>query len=295
MTSDQGTGVVPLADGRQLGYTAIGPPDAPAVIYCHGFPSAGREVRILEPILEQYAVPARVVAVDRPGFGRSSFQPGRTFLDWPRDVAELADRLGIERFAVLGISGGGPYALACAADPRDRVAAAGVVVGVAPREATGMDRASVMTGPSARRVLRRTQFELAALAFRKGQQDKFVDRSMASMGPVDQAVLARAPIRTWFTELVADSFAQGGRAAAQEAGLYRSAWGFELASLKVDVRLWYAQADETVPAVAGRWLAERIPGSNLTVWPEQGHFSWMLGQRAAEALAGVARPEPPRA
>ncbi|MGB3184515.1 MAG: alpha/beta hydrolase [Ornithinimicrobium sp.] len=83
---------VRLADGRDLRYVQFGQPDAPEVIYCHGFPSNSVDLRLLEPMLEQYPVRARVVAIDRPGFGRSSFQPGKTFSDWPRDVAEVADR-----------------------------------------------------------------------------------------------------------------------------------------------------------------------------------------------------------
>lgn len=163
-------GIVRLADGRDLGYREIGPPDAPVVIYCHGFPSNSGELRLLEPTLARYAVRARVVAIDRPGFGRSTFQPSRRFTDAPRDVAELADRLAMGRFAVMGVSGGSPYALACADSLADRVRRVGIVAGVAPMQAAGMSEASVITGPSGNSLLRRMQFELAALAFRRGSQ-----------------------------------------------------------------------------------------------------------------------------
>lgn len=286
-------GVVRLADGRDLGYTEIGPPDAPAVIYCHGFPSSSAELRMLAPTLARHAVPARVVAIDRPGFARSSFQRARTFMDWPRDLAEAADRLGIGRFAVLGVSGGCPYALASAHTLKDRVSRVGILVGVAPVEAPGMVAASVIAGPSAHSAVRRLQFELSALAFKKKQSDRFVDRSIASMGPADQAVLAAPAFRAWFTQLLAGSFAQGGRAAAQEAGLYRQPWGFDVQRIGVDVRLWYGDADATVPAAAGRWLARQVPSSTLTVWPGQGHFTWMREKLAAEAVAWTANPDHP--
>jgi pimeloyl-ACP methyl ester carboxylesterase len=281
---------VQLADGRDLGYTVAGPPDAPTVMYCHGFPSNSAELRILAPTLTRHAVPARLVAVDRPGFARSSFQPDRSFMAWPRDLAEAADRLGIDRFAVLGVSGGSPYALACAHTLRDRVSRVGILVGVAPRAAPGMGDASVIAGPSANGAVRRLQFELAALAFKKQRSDRFVDHSIASMGPADQAAFARPAFRTWFTELLGGSFAQGGRAAAHEAGLYRRPWGLDLPRVNVDVRLWYGDADATVPAEVGRWLAQQLSSAALTVWSGQGHFTWMLERLAAEAVSWTASP-----
>ena len=286
-------GVLQLADGRDLGYTEAGPSDAPAVIYCHGFPSNSAELRILAPTLTRYAVPARVVAIDRPGFGRASFQRGRTFMAWPSDLAEAADRLGIGRFALLGVSGGSPYALACAHLLKNRVSRVGILVGVAPAVATGMGHASVISGPSANGAVRRLQFELAALAFKKGRPERFVDHSIASMGPADQDVLAAPAFRAWFTDLLASSFVQGGRAAAQEARLYRQPWGFDLQRIDVPVHMWYGDADATVPADAGRWLAQQLPNSTLTVWPGQGHFTWMPEKLAAKAVAWTANPHHP--
>ncbi len=282
--------VLRLADGREVGYSEIGPPEAPPVIYCHGFPSSSSELGLVAPALTRYAVPARVVALDRPGFGRSSFQRGRTFTSWPRDVAEAADRLGIGRFAVLGVSGGGPYALACARTLPDRVSRVGVLVGLAPPDAPGMSGASVIAGPSAIGVVRRLQFALAALAFTKQQPERFVDRSIASMGPADRAVLATPALRARFTEMLASAFAQGGRAAAHEATLYRRPWGFDLRRIDVEARLWCGESDETVPPAAGRWLAQRLPRSAITFWPAQGHFTWMLEKLAAEAVAWTADP-----
>ena len=281
-------GIVRLADGRDLGYREMGPPDAPVVIYCHGFPSNSGELGILEPTLARYAVRARVVAIDRPGFGRSTFQPSRRFTDAPRDVAELADRLAIGRFAVMGVSGGSPYALACADSLADRVHRVGIVAGVAPMQAAGMSEASLITGPSANSLLRRMQFELAALAFKKEQPAKFVERSIGSMCALDQLVLSTPSARAWFTELVRDSLVRGGRAAGQEAGLYRQPWGFDPEHLDVSVRLWHGTADETVPDSAGRWLAERIPNATMVTWPRQGHFTWMVEQLAVEAVAWTA-------
>ena len=99
-----------LADGRALSYTEWGSPDATPAFYFHGFPSSRHELELTRPRLEQSNIPIRVIALDRPGFGTSTAKPHRTLLDWPTDVAEAAGLLGIDRFAVLGVSAGGPYA-----------------------------------------------------------------------------------------------------------------------------------------------------------------------------------------
>lgn len=278
-------GVLDLPDGRKLGYALYGPADAPPVFYCHGFPSNRLEFQLIQPVLEGRGVAAQVVVFDRPGYGKSSFQPKRTFLDWPGDVAAAADLLGLDRFSVVGVSGGGPYALACGYSLPDRVSRVGVVVGVAPREATGMDKAASIDGPSANSLLRRLQFAMSAYAFKKSQEDRFVEQTVATMGDVDREVLTRPDVRQWFIDMTREAFIQGGRAAAMEAGLYRRSWGFDPAEVKVETHLWYSSADQTVPASAGQWLADRMQDSEITIWPQHGHMSWMVAGEAADVIA----------
>jgi len=282
-------GVLNLGDGRRIGYSEWGPAGAPPILYCHGFPSNRRELDLLQPVLERCQVEARLVALNRPGYGPSTFQADRTILDWPRDVAEAADILGIGRFAVLGVSGGAPYALACGYALGDRVTRIGIVVGMGPLDATGMKHATAISGPSALGSIRRLQFGMAALAFRKGQEGRFVDQSVASMGPADREVMERGEVRAWFIEVMHESFQEGGRAAAHEAGLYRSGWGFDPQQVTNETRFWYGGVDETVPASAGEWLAGRIPESEYTLWPQHGHFSWMISDEAAHAVSATAR------
>jgi len=282
-------GVLNLADGRKLGYSQWGAADAPPLLYCHGFPSNRRELDLIQPVLERRQVHARVVALNRPGYGPSTFQEDRGFLDWPLDVAEAADKLGIGQFAVLGVSGGCPYALACGYVLGDRVTRIGIVVGMGPIDATGMKQATAISGPSALELVRRLQFGMAAMAFRKGQEARFVEQSVASMGAADQAVMLRPEVREWFTEAMRESFEQGGRTASHEAGLYRRRWGFNPQHITAaKTRFWYGGADQTVPVSAGRWLADRVSGSDFTLWPQHGHFSWMIDDEAADAIAATA-------
>ena len=103
-----------LQDGRRLGYDEYGPPDGKPLFYFHGTPSSRKDW----PALGNQGLPeklgVRVIVADRPGMGLSDFQPERRIADWPADVVALADTLELERFSVLGYSGGGPYAVACA-------------------------------------------------------------------------------------------------------------------------------------------------------------------------------------
>jgi pimeloyl-ACP methyl ester carboxylesterase len=278
-------GVLNLADGRELGYATYGPEDAPPVVYCHGFPANRLEFRLIQSVLERRGVGSRVVVLDRPGYGKSSFQPKRALLDWPKDVEAAADQLGLGTFSVVGVSGGGPYALACGYSLPDRVDRVGVAVGIAPREATGMEKAASIDGPSANPTLRRVQFAMAAFAFRKGQEDRFVDQTVATMSDVDGDALGDPEVRQWFIDMTREALVQGGRAAAHEAGLYRRSWGFDPAQVKVATDLWYGELDKTVPASAGRWLADRMPTAEIMVWPQHGHLSWMVSDQAAEVIA----------
>ena len=207
-------------------------------------------------------------------------------------MAEAADQLGIDRFAVVGVSGGSPYALASGYALRDRVTRVGIVVGMAPIEATGMETASAISGPSANRLLRRFQFEMVAYAFKKGREDRFMEQSLSTMGDADRLAMARPEMRDWVIEMMRESLQQGGRAAAHEAGLYRQPWGFDPQQVTVPTHLWYGGADKTVPASAGRWLTNRLPGSDYVLWPEHGHFTWMLGDEAAEVIAATIERHP---
>lgn len=279
-------GTLVLGDGRKLGYAEWGPPEAPAVLYFHGFPSCRHEPLLALPLVEQLNITARVVALDRPGYGMSSFQGRRRFLDWPSDVTEAADQLGIERFSVLGVSGGCPYALACGYALKDRVRRIGIVVGAAPLEAAGMSDTLMARLATANRLVRRVQFAAVSLLL-TAMPGRSVKRTVSTMGETDRALMERADVRRWFTALVKEAMVHLGRGGAYEAGLYRKPWGFDLADVPVDTLLWYAGDDRWIPPSAGRWLAERLPSGQFTLWPEHGHFTWAVGGEVADVLSAL--------
>jgi pimeloyl-ACP methyl ester carboxylesterase len=125
------------SDGRVLGYDEYGPEDGKPLFYFHGTPSSRLEWRMFGTAQLATELHLRVIAMDRPGMGLSDFQPARRLGDWPTDVVALADRLNISRFAVLGYSGGGPYAAVCALAIPERLVSVGMVSGAGPFPETG--------------------------------------------------------------------------------------------------------------------------------------------------------------
>ncbi len=274
-----------LSDGRTLGYSETGDPMAPPIFYCHGFPTCRMELEIIEPVLAANEVEARIIALDRPGYGNSSPLPNRTILDWAADVAQAADLLRIREFAVLGVSGGAPFAMACAVRLPSRVSRLGITVGVGPPGARGIEDSLIFRTAPRFAFMARFQFAMFAKGFERGQDERIFDQTIDNLGRVDRPVLDEPDTKDWFLRTMREAFKQGGKAAALEAGLYLRDWGFAPSSIEAETRLWYGNRDETVPAAVGEWLAGQIPGSILEVWPEHGHFTWMRSDEAASAVA----------
>jgi pimeloyl-ACP methyl ester carboxylesterase len=220
----------------------------------------------------------RLIAPDRPGYGQSDYQPVRRITDWPGDVLELADALSLDRFAVLGISGGGPYAVACAAALTDRVTAVGIVGGLGRTDIAGH---AARMNPFAR-----SSFSLARHCPRLSQ---LVNRGLApalrnsphwmlkllsgNLPPPDRKVLSDAGTFAIFADAFREAFHQGGRGAALDLILYAQPWETALQSIRAPCHLWHGEQDTTVPVEMGRWLAQALPGCRANFPGEDGHFS----------------------
>ncbi|MCP4936236.1 MAG: alpha/beta hydrolase, partial [bacterium] len=146
---------IKLRNGRKLGYAEYGSPEGTAVIYFHGFPSSRLDWQLFNDNDMLVELNARIIAPDRPGYGLSDFTRHRKIADWSEDVVALADALKIERFAVLGISGGGPYAAACAFGIRERLVKVGIVCGMGPPNAPGVADGVSWSIPGAPAIIRR--------------------------------------------------------------------------------------------------------------------------------------------
>ena len=227
-----------------------------------------------------------MIGLDRPGMGLSDFQPGRTFLDWPTDVAQIAAALRLDRFAVLGISGGAPYAAACALRLSDRLAAAGIVSGLAPIDVpgviAGMGRRNRLTFQLVRHVAPLRSVLMAATAASVARRpDRVLERGVAA--EVDKKYLVRRDVRRVLAESLSEAFRSGSRGPAWEMGLYARPWGFRLEDIRTPVHLWHGEQDANAPITMGRHLAATIPESRAMFYPGEGHLHFV--DRLPEILA----------
>jgi len=263
--------------GRKIGVLELGEPQGYPVFYMHGFPASRIEARLVEDSLGGLGV--RLLALDRPGFGRSDPRPGRTLLDWPLDVAAVADQLGIGRFALLGVSGGGPATLATAWRLADRVRGTGVVCGLGPLAEPGLlaqmqwpARCSFGLMRSAPRLARPLFAQLVGPLM--GMLPELTLRLLGIAAPqVDAALLSTPQVRALLALGVREAFRQGGGGATTELALLASPWGFDPEKIRVPVQFWHGRQDATVPCAHSEFLAARVPGSLLQILPGEGHFS----------------------
>lgn len=287
---------IELPGGRRLCYAEFGDPEGRPLLYFHGFPGSRLEARLVDTEAAERGL--RIVAVDRPGFGGSDFQSGRTLLDWPGDVAALAAALGLPRFSVLGASGGGPYALACARRLADRLDAVAVASGLGPVE----DRRSLdgMIWFNRRGLLAvRRLPPIASFGFALARPLILRDTSRAvahlaarTRGP-DRDFFASPHHVAVFAETLREAFRQGSRGLAREARIYCRPWGFRPEEIRARVLLWHGELDEIVPVAMGRRISAALPDCEAAFYPEEGHFSLAAG-RVAEILSAVAERAAPR-
>ena len=275
-----------LRDGRQLGYAEWGDAGGRPLLYFHGWPGSRVEGRLADEAARGRNI--RLIAIDRPGMGLSDFQPRRTIVDWPDVVVELATALALDRFAVLGISGGGPYAAACAWKLSDRLTQVGIVSCLAPLDVpgatAGMSRqnrlAFQLVGRSS--VLRRLLMAKSGMAVRR-QPDRVLESGVAAT--VDKEYLDRPDVRRVLLESLSQAYRSGSRGPAWEMGLYSRPWGFRLEDVRTPVYLSHGEQDANAPVAMGRYLASVIPECQAIFHPGEGHLHFI--DRLPEILAAV--------
>jgi pimeloyl-ACP methyl ester carboxylesterase len=263
---------IKLLDGRRLGYAEYGPAEGIPIFYFHGFPSSRLDWALIHDNKLLTSLNARVIAPDRPGYGLSDHKPGRIMVDWPADVVSLADNLDIERFSVLGISGGGPYAAACAYDIRDRLVSTGIVCGMGPSDAPGMKDGVSWTIPGTPSLIRRVILMLTAMGLER-DPDQFLARSKATMSALDRQLLDQPEQGALFIAGLREAFRHGITGANHEAALYKEPWGFKLEDISAEVYLWHGEEDLNVPVSVGRYIADSIPNCSAIFHPMEGHLT----------------------
>ena len=269
------TRVMGLPDGRELAWLELGDAANPAVFVFHGSPGSRLQVSFDEGPVE--AARVRSIAVDRPGYGHSSFQRDRRLADWASDISRLADHLHLDRFSVVGISGGGPHAAACARFLPDRVRAAGIVSGVGPLAAPGSEDEMMGLNRLITRLARRSPVSrlptLLGQRFALSPMAGKVDTGQPPVTPPPRtstscaAQLCGRPI-----SIPTDVPPRPVLSLRRKTSPSSHPWGFRLEDIAVPVHVWHGDEDRNVPLAHGRLQAERIPGARLHECPGQGHL-----------------------
>ena len=278
-----------LRDGRRLAYSEYGAASGAPAFFFHGWPGSRLDFAPNNAAATEANV--RVVAVDRPGMGRSDPQPGRQVMDWPTDVAELADHLEIERFVVLGFSFGGPYARACAYGLPERVIRAGLVSCIGPIDDRGAKRempAPTRYGLAAARVSPLLARPMVWLTARQAVGGKMIDQLAKSMAPSDGEVLGREEVREGLSRSLVESFGQGTAAATWDAVAVARGEGYRLEDIRAAVVIWHGEEDRNDPVAMARAQERRLRNVKATYYPDEGHLIFF--SRMREILSELVAP-----
>jgi pimeloyl-ACP methyl ester carboxylesterase len=267
--------VLRLPNGRDLAFREYGDPNGVPVFAFHGTP--GSRLQIAPPASSPLPAGYRLIAPDRPGYGHSTFDPDRRLTDWPGNVSAIADHLGIDRFGVLGISGGGPHALVCAHALAPRLLGVACVSGVGPLYHPAAMDGMMRLNRWLTRLARRSAFllrMLMRLQFGAAQRNpaRMLDVMSRQLPPADQAIVAEPDFRAMMIDDLRSNSSTMALAAAQDFVLFASDWGFALEDIRVPVHFFQGSEDRNVPAQHAGLMAGMVPGAVLHQYPGEGHF-----------------------
>jgi len=269
--------VVSLSDGRQVGYAVIGDPNGTPVVALHGTPGSARQLAALDGPARARGI--ALIAPDRAGYGESTYDPGRSIASNARDIGSVIRSLNIDRCSVIGLSGGGPFALGCGVVLADRVTAIATVGGVAPMVPRDP---SLPPDRLVGRVARRSEagaHALFALLVHRGRTrpESTLDQFASLLAAPDARLLREAgPIRTAFLDDFRHPAPTAARAAARDFWLFEHRWDVQLADIAVTCDIWHGTQDRNVPVAHARVIAKVCPMARLHLVEGGGHM--LLGE-----------------
>ncbi|BBY53508.1 alpha/beta hydrolase [Mycobacterium koreense] len=284
-------GNVAVGEGRQLGFAEFGAPQGRAMFWLHGTPGARRQIP-LEARLFAERENIRLIGVDRPGIGSSTPYQYETVLQFADDLGTMADTLGVQQMAVIGLSGGGPYTLGCAAAMPDRVVAAGVLGGVAPSTGPdGMPSGLMKLAAVAAPVLEVAGGPISAVASSVIRLVRPVASPAlglyARLSPEgDRQLLGRPEFKAMFLDDLLNGSRKQLAAPFADAVVFAHDWGFRLEEVTVPVHWWHGDADHIIPFSHGEHVVARLPEATMYPMPGESHLGG-LG-RAEEILTTLA-------
>jgi pimeloyl-ACP methyl ester carboxylesterase len=292
-----------VSDGRRVTIDCSGDPKGFPVFLLHGTPGSRSGPLPRASLLYQLGV--RLISYDRPGYGDSDRHEGRNVAAAAWDVLDIADRLGLDTFGVVGRSGGGPHALACAAFIGEvRLRGVAVLVGLAPSNATGLDWFEGMADSNVDEYTLAALDDAAAVVADLTRRANEIRRDPGSllnelekeMPEDDRRIAFDVGIRPHLIETYREAMKNGPYGWIDDVLAFRSPWGFDLSKITTPVRLWHGDQDVFCPIAHSRWMADQIPSADIEVGLGAAHFSAMeiLPKVLAQLKEDSLRPRPAR-
>lgn len=271
------TQAIDVSAERRVTFDCLGATRGFPIFLLHGTPGSRLGPVPRDGVL--YRLGVRLICYDRPGYGESDRQENRTVADAAWDVLAIADKLGLKQFDIIGRSGGGPHALACAALLEERVRNVAVLVPIAPPDADGLDWTSGMTGSNVaeyERTVAGADWVAADLKrrvdqIRKDPESLLHDLDKELRGS-DRRVVSDPGIRRQLVDTYREAVKNGPYGWMDDVLAFRRPWGFDLSKIKVPVLLWHGEDDVFSPVGHTRWLADKIPTAKTWVEPRASHF-----------------------
>jgi pimeloyl-ACP methyl ester carboxylesterase len=290
MSLDKTKQAIKLKDGRTLGYAEYGVAKGNPIFEFHGNPSSRLGSRLFGAAACRLGI--RVIGIDRPGMGLSDYKPDRKLLDWPDDVLELAKALAIDRFPIVGGSGGVPSVLACAYKIPERLNSVGILFGPRPLGTRGATdswsrsrRIQTFLGRNGPLWISRLAMRVVASVMRKNP-DEALSKMFKELPQSDKEAFNQPDVKQQYIDTIRETFRSGARGVALDYALNMKPWGFKLEDISIEVHLWHGEDDTVVPPTMGRYLAEAIPNCHARFLANEGHFS-LLPNHADEILGAL--------
>lgn len=271
---------VTLPDNRKLAYAEFGAASGVPVVYCHGAGSSRLEPLLIgDDIFKHYGL--RVIAPDRPGMGRSDFQRGRTLSDYPHDIRYLANKLEIGQFAIMGVSGGGPHAAACAAIIPERLSTVVIVSGAWSMDWPEATKHLALANRLIWTVAKRVPFalpllqQLQSLLF-KGSHERIRKGLQNFMPAPDYQAISKPDRLETLVKMTTEATYQGTKGSSWDLRLFVQDFGFRLDDIQIPVNLFHGVLDESVPLAMAQRGADMIRHSQLTIYEHEAHISTLI-------------------
>lgn len=267
---------ITLPDRRILAFSQFGDPSGEPIFFFHGWPGARLQGALGDGPAKELKI--NFIAPDRPGFGRSDFQKNRQILNWPDDVGFLADQLHLGKFGVLGLSGGAPYALACAYKIPERLSAVSIVSGVGPSDAPRAEEAVSEGNRRLARLSATVPWVVTLIMKRTARErrlhpERAFSKLLDTLPDADREALSPPEVREKAKLASADSFLPGVKGHAWEMRLFGRYWGFRMGEIDFPISLWHGEDDQSIFPLTGKMQTEALPKCTAKFLPNEGHYS----------------------